>query len=724
MTLNNSKPVRYVTNTCILFFCCTSILTSSRVAEAGKNLLVPVKRDDGTDSAVYQKVIVTSALARLTKEVGEKGLPIDAFSFFYRLKTDDGKLDKQKDGKTYWRVGSPDGDPLGYICTTASVKNKNGSATEGIALREWNTRFVLDPQQVATKDRPFELLHPKKKDVMAIYEGVESAGDNRALAFVTGEPNADDEYPLVYYIGKIRTKAATESGIDDLGIDIALVLEMTDFMQAKWPVDENDANPPTTLSLLTDSIRAIAKESERSEKTRGRVAMALVQYQDTREEQDFVVDVASDFVLGSSKLENGIQKLRPKEIKGDWPEDGLAGIETSINKLKWRNNTTKHIILIGSMSVQTKKQGEQESQFGSTNNYVTDPDGRGAPSGFTPFRRIMGWSSTGHNLETIVKAAHRGGSTGLEAALGDKTLHAILLGEPIRGNGLNESEVLELKDLIDKGVKATNDEMRVFEDQYTHYRKWFPMKAQILQRTIAEGQYRELAENGVSGGKSRGLYINAAPTREGVMKTGSDIAESLETAFGVLESSLSGKLPAAGSEDPGVFGDPIVAIATAYINKLAETEAVEAVAAPVDKNGREVAVLKIFVFREELKRLGSTLDAMYDKFSPMTKRAGRQDVGKLLTELKQLVAGSAAGQEFNENTPLDRIIGDLPLKTPVLNTTAASIAKMPSEDYSRWVNQLRFARDRCKDLYDNGKWTKQTSGIGEEYGFLEKSRLP
>ena len=250
------------------------------------------------------------------------------------------------------------------------------------------------------------------------------------------------------------------------------------------------------------------------------------------------------------------------------------------------------------------------------------------------------------------------------------------------------------------------------------------MKAQILQRTIAEGQYRELAENGVSGGKSRGLYINAAPTREGVMKTGSDIAESLETAFGVLESSLSGKLPAAGSEDPGVFGDPIVAIATAYINKLAETEAVEAVAAPVDKNGREVAVLKIFVFREELKRLGSTLDAMYDKFSPMTKRAGRQDVGKLLTELKQLVAGSAAGQEFNENTPLDRIIGDLPLKTPVLNTTAASIAKMPSEDYSRWVNQLRFARDRCKDLYDNGKWTKQTSGIGEEYGFLEKSRLP
>ena len=102
MTLNNSKPVRYVTNTCILFFCCTSILTSSRVAEAGKNLLVPVKRDDGTDSAVYQKVIVTSALARLTKEVGEKGLPIDAFSFFYRLKTDDGKLDKQKDGKTYW----------------------------------------------------------------------------------------------------------------------------------------------------------------------------------------------------------------------------------------------------------------------------------------------------------------------------------------------------------------------------------------------------------------------------------------------------------------------------------------------------------------------------------------------------------------------------------------------------------------------------------------------
>ncbi len=718
MTLNNSKPVRYVTNTCILFFCCTSILTSSRVAEAGKNLLVPVNRDDGTDSAVYQKVIVTSALARLTKEVGEKGLPIDAFSFFYRLKTDDGKLDKQKDGKTYWRVGSPDGDPLGYICTTASVKDKNGSAKEGNALREWNTRFVLDPQQVATPDRPFELLHPKKKDVMATYKGVESAGDNRALAFVTGEPNADDEYPLVYYIGKIRTKAATESGIDDLGIDIAFVLEMSDFMQSKWPVDENDTNPPTTLSLLTDSVRTIAKESERSEKTRGRVAMALVQYQDTREEQDFVVDVASDFVLGSSKLENGIQKLRPKEIKGDWPEDGLAGIETSINKLKWRNNTTKHIILIGSMSVQTKKQGEQESQWGSTNNFLTDPDGRGAPPGFTPFRRRMGWSSTGHNMETIVKAAHRGGSTGLEAALGDKTLHAILLGKNIRGQLDNETW-----DLIDGVITKNSQELTAFFETWEGP-SLFVIKAQMLQRTIAEGQYRELAENGISGGKSRGLYIDAAPTREGVMKTGSDIAESLETAFGVLESSLSGKLPAAGSEEGNVFSNPIVAIATAYINTLAETEAVEAIATPVDKNGREVAKLKVFVFRKELKQLESTLDNLYEDFSPLTKRSDRQNVGEILTKLKRLVAESAAGQEFNENTPLDRIIGDLPLKTPVLNTTAASIAKMPSEDYSRWVNQLRFARDRCKDLYDNGKWTKQTSGIGEEYGFLEKSRLP
>ena len=130
------------------------------------------------------------------------------------------------------------------------------------------------------------------------------------------------------------------------------------------------------------------------------------------------------------------------------------------------------------------------------------------------------------------------------------------------------------------------------------------------------------------------------------------------------------------------------------------------------------------MFRKELKQLESTLDNLYEDFSPLTKRSDRQNVGEILTKLKRLVAESAAGQEFNENTPLDRIIGDLPLKTPVLNTTAASIAKMPSEDYSRWVNQLRFARDRCKDLYDNGKWTKQTSGIGEEYGFLEKSRLP
>lgn len=690
-------------------------------AHAGKDLLVPLR----PGSAVYQKVIVTSALSLLQPNPGEKGPLLDAFSIFYRLKTDDGQLELTKDGITYWRVGTSQGEPLGYINKTVTARDKDGKQVVGDAVKEWNTRFVIDPQGVATKDRPLIFLHPQKKDEYFRYEGVATTGkdDNRALAFITGEADENESYPVIYYVGKMRSKSANQSTLADVGVDIAFVLEMSDFMKAQWP----PPNGPSTLQLLTDSVREIALQAERSDKTRGKVSLALVQYQDTREEQDFVADIASDFTTRANDFEAGLSRLRPKDIKGDWPEDGLAGIDLAIKKLKWRPYTTKHIILIGSMSLQTEQKGRQVSQWGNVTNFITNPD-HVWDDGSTFREKSMGWSSTGHNLETICQAARRGGDTDFEGKLADKTLHAILLGKNIRA---------ELSDddwkAIDQVVNLPDDRLSAFLDAWKGP-ALFPIKAQMLQREIAERQFQEIAANGIRGGEPIGLYIDAAPTRKGVEDTASAVAAQVEKAFDALESfqvkGASGASVAASDKDK--IAKPLVEIARAYEAELAARDAAEAIASPSDTKGYDVGKVKVFVFRREIKDLESTLDRLHTKFAPLTNRAQRANVADILEELKRLIASSATGQVFDENTPLDRIVGDLPLKTPVLSTTAAAIAKMPSEDYSRWVNQLEVAKKRCKDLYESGTWTVQETGMKQSsadkddlaFGFLEKSRLP
>lgn len=689
-------------------------------AHAGKDLLVPVR----PGSAVYQKVIVTSALSLLQPNPGEKGPLLDAFAIFFRLKTDDGQLELTKGGMTYWRVGTSQGEPLGYINKTVTAKDKDGKQVVGDAVKEWNTRFVIDPQGVATKGRPLIFLHPQKKDEYFRYEGVATTGkdDNRALAFITGEADENDSYPVIYYVGKMRSKSTNDSTLDDVGIDIAFVLEMSDFMKEQWPPPDG----PSTLRLLTDSVREIAKQAERSDKTRGKVSLALVQYQDTREEQDFVADVASDFVTRATDFEAGLSRLRPKDIKGDWPEDGLAGIDLAIKKLKWRPYTTKHIILLGSMSLQTQPKGRQVSQWGNTANFITNPDARDDDG--TCFRDRMGWSSSGHNLDTIAEASRRGGDTDFEGKLADKTLHAILLGKNIRAM-LSDDDWKA----IDQVVNLPDDRLSAFLDAWKGP-AIFPIKAQMLQREIAERQYQELAANGIRGGDPIGLYIDAPPTRQGVEQTAFTIAARIEKAFEVLESFQVNGAAAAEAAPNGQnqFSKPLVEIAQAYQAELASRDAAEAIASPSDAKGYDVGKVKVFVFRREIKDLESTLDRLHTKFAPLTNRAQRANVADILEELKRLIASSATGQVFDENTPLDRIVGDLPLKTPVLSTTAAAIAKMPSEDYSRWVNQLEVAKKRCKDLYESGTWTVQETGMKQSstdkdelaFGFLEKSRLP
>lgn len=189
-----------------------------------------------------------------------------------------------------------------------------------------------------------------------------------------------------------------------------------------------------------------------------------------------------------------------------------------------------------------------------------------------------------------------------------------------------------------------------------------------------------------------------------------------------FENSLR-DLPA---ETDGKIAARVVEITEAFKKQLEDKESVRVLGAPINEKGNEVAKLKILVFKSELRRLLSSLDNL-GELRKKTKRSERQDATLLLKELKAAVASAAAGQAFTftEDTMLAALIGDLPLRTPVLATTAKQLSAMSSEDFERWIGQLDYAKKRCQTLLDDGdQWTQHKGGIGSEFGFVEQSRMP
>ena len=719
----------------IIFLLSVSIallITSGTDAKGDTSLLVNAKREDGSESLILQKVLVTSASASLVATPGEKGgQPLDPFTIFFRLKTDSGALEQKSGKDTYWRVGDEEGNPAGWIKTKAPFKTDDGELVFGPAVKEWNTRLVLDPQAIATRDKPLELLDPTSKEVMIPFRGAIDSGSGRALAFVLGEANEDEEFPCEFFIGRERS-GNEPMDIQDLGIDIAFVLEMSDFMLWKW----TDDGSVTGLSLLRDTVTDIVSKVSNSPKAEGRVRFASVLYQDAmganveaREknpnlepapEAPIYADphVLSDFDQGGSGLTSALAGTRAIPIGGDWREDGLAGISKAVNELSWRKESSKHVILIGQGAFQIFPRGEQVSDC--------DDDGR-HPMGYNQYQKpneYYGWSSTGKNISDIISMT-QGSGKDLDAVLQRKVLHAILVGRP--PETLTDPDLLRLSNEAPRWSEqefenwlneSTSNEMaQARVDLYQIFLSRFNAK---VNRARAEKEYAELSRNGLLN-ESLGIYDPAEPTLDGVKAAGDRLTVAVVESFEALEKSLSNETP----EGKGKIAARVVEIAEAFKSQLSDKESVTVLGAPINEMGQEVAKLKLLVFRRELERLESLLDLLYSDFRPMTKRSERQDAAAVLNKLRAAVATAAAGQEFDDNTKLTDVIGDLPLRTPVLATTARAIAAMPSEDFERWLGQLEFAKKRSRDLLDNSdRWEKHTGGIGSEFGFIEQSQMP
>lgn len=668
---------------------CSLLALQPVQAKDGKEMLVPVIVD-GKPSAILQKVIVINKNARLLESPGSrKNSRLKPCQIFYRMKADDGSLEIQSGTNTFWRVGDSEGNEKGWI--------------DKAFLTVWNTRFVLDPLGVASSDKPFKLFDAKSHEEMA---KIEAGVGEYSLAFVMDKPQDDEEFPVGVYIGPI-SEAADESDEDSLGIDIAFVLEMTDFALLDWGTGRKN------VERFQDLIAKFVEDANSRESVKGRVRCAVVQYQDTAGAAATppafpAPQIVSDFTASGPDLSRDLGGLTPKNIGGDWPEDGLAGIALAVDGLKWKEHSTKHVVLMGSGSVQDKTKGNQVSMFGSENNPITEPDDGVSRKGMIPY----GWSSTGLDVRGIIaKASQARNMAGSEVdgLKGLKTLHAVLLGEPplpipeeIRGLVdqllvLNEEQLLnEINERADP--RACLDALCFFAS----------MKIAMESRSRAEKQYRDISANG---GGLAGIYFAAPPTQEGTERAARLLLDKVAKAFEDMEAAFGGAEVRTTNE----FSQSLVTIAQKYREQYKEKTVMSGLAYTRNDDGKEVAKLKLLVYRHEVERLKSTLDSILRNFESMDAKQ-KKDVGETLETLQRAVAGGAAGQAFDEKTTLASVIGDLPMKTPVLATTAKAIASMSSDEFTDWMDQLRFGISRCDALLK--------SQFKADFAFLEQSQLP
>ena len=669
----------------IIFLLSVSIallITSGTDAKGDTSLLVNAKREDGSESLILQKVLVTSASASLVATPGEKGgQPLDPFTIFFRLKTDSGALEQKSGKDTYWRVGDEEGNPAGWIKTKAPFKTDDGELVFGPAVKEWNTRLVLDPQGIATREKPLELLDPQSKEVMIPFRGAIDSGSGRALAFVLGESNEDEEFPCEFFIGRERS-GNEPMDIEDLGIDVAFVLEMSDFMFWDWSPEKNGSI--TGLALVRDTVNEIVKEVQKSPKAKGRVRFSVVAYQDVNGSNIAAINenpnlklaqqtprfadpkIVTDLTSSADQFESALAGLTNDQIGGDWPEDGLAGILKALTSLNWRSQSSKHVILLGQGALQIYPRGQQRSQY--------DADGK-HPQGYNQTQSVneyYGWSSTGKNIPDIVEVA-KGSGSDLESILQRKVIHSILVGTPLDEFDEEMQEIMDTAPYwsdaeLENRVNNAADPDAFVAAIYSVNR----IQAEKVNRQRAEIHYSELAKNGLIN-EILGIYYPAEPSLEGVKSSGQMLKKALVESFEALEDALSNQTP----EGEGKIAARVVEIAEAFKSQLRDKESVTVLGAPINEMGQEVAKLRLLVFRRELERLESLLDLLYSDFRPMTKRSERQDAAEVLNKLRAAVATAAAGQEFDDNTKLTDVIGDLPLRTPVLATTARAIAAMP-----------------------------------------------
>lgn len=696
-------------------------------AHAGEDLLIPVKGKDGKPSPLFQKVVVTSDYAKLCKQGPgcASGDPVEPYSIFYKLKTSAGT--EEQDG--WVRVGDSKGNPIGWIQRT----NAKGEAV----LKDWATRFVLEPNE-PTPDREFRVTTEKA----TLKLNVVPAGKRR-FAFITSASDTKGSDEADYDVFVCTASVQSERGAlaaearknENLKLEVVFVIEGTDFLLNK--LDD---------MLVGDAIKKVilgcVSEIEADSTLKDAARLGIVEYQDKSPKATLKSPRVTCPLTGDmGKVRSALANLTPVAIEGDFAEDVLGGLRVAVDDAGWDPLSCKHIVLLGVASAQLYPQGQSPGNFPGRNNEIT----RKAPP---PEER--GWNGAGLSIDQLIARANPQGGSADDKARSQRTFHAVRITKPIRTELIDQlvrdasfergkasqvvdfaaANVRSVLDASDANFQAALEQaaeavVRFAGDELNPgpvIRIGAMVNAFDVDEQLALSQYRTIAANDDIEGLFEAVPPQAAELERVAGKLKASLAEAFDTLAKIRDRSIDGVEDLQGA---GAFAQTFYSVVGANEDRFKLQPVEEGRSRTRAEDGREVAKRKVMVGRDELQKLRARLDSIYSIFSKKVAKKDRQSVNDTLDELKQAIAGAAAGQ-IVATTNLQDVITDLPLTTDVLRITPEQIATFSSDRFKAWLDGLKRSIDRAQTLLDRkDNWLPLSSlAAADEVSFLLLTELP
>ena len=695
--------------------------------------IVKVTRD-GRETTLSQKLITVKANTPVWQDAAGSGKAeyVGAFNIFFHAKSDDGKIESL--GK--YRIADEKGKPLGWV----KVED----------VQPWGTRFAITPN-VPNGQNKFEVQ--LDAGGQAIYDPEDIPSTAAAYSFITGPSkgtgsNAEDDgpFPVCFCIAESGSSGATAEAnqIANMQLEIVFVIENADFLLAEFGEKQ-----------LIEDVKKLAREfAELAQKDVGSrvpTRFGLVTFQDTNERaRDKRPVVVQPLTNQISEWRSKMLALNPVAIGADWPEDGLSGVDAALSSsMGWSENSSKHIVVMGYGAFQTENRGEGGKPF---SHFMAWRDDRGSDIWKDlGWDKYFGYNSSGQSIGDIHERAFpRGGATGTNLRQ-SYHLHAIRIGETqeqfskrIYGEELH-ADLMEMNAKVRKALKDSSDDEIIGawlegdsplnKDTTLTFRDvlnsiWNYDRADHYDN-LAANQFRQLA----NGGDVQGYFASVEPTDSAVSKAVDDLQARVSAAIAVIGDVAAGKIDDVMKDSqasPGTeFSKPIFRIVNSSMKdgEIIEKPVQTGVAVVrSEATGRLVGNKVIMVSQNELTRLASAFNSLYEQFDRRRSRAERQDVSGVLDELKTSLAVASAGQKIDSGTQLSQLITDLPLRTTALSMTANDIAVMGTQDFEAWLEEIKLAEQRTRLLLndDAGRWISISSlgNAKDRYAFPKVADLP
>tara|TARA_R110002049_G_scaffold251918_5_gene426360 strand:+ start:1138 stop:3165 length:2028 start_codon:yes stop_codon:yes gene_type:complete len=662
------------------------------------DLLVRALDRNGKATALYEKLVVVSGVATLSATPTSTGEPIEPWAIFFHLKSNDGSA-APVNGKS--RVGDSAGNPVGWI--------------DAKHLKTWNTRFILDPIE-PQRNRKFvvQVNGGGRAEQNATPEG------KRRYALILDQPKEekgdDTQYPIVVYAGNVQgtgeqgALARQRNELSSVKLEIMFVIESSDFMFL-----ENKEEGKSRLQYIKDSIRDLIADLRQDDAVGKAVRLGFAEYKDSVPLASFTSRLTCDLTNNYDQFSRSLDEMSASKLKDDWPDDVISGLNEAVSNANWSENSVKHIVLLGKTSCQLHEKGQNPPESGATGK-VDD-----LLSEFIE----KGYNKTGMSINRLIaKGRPQGGSSRIRSA---KMFHALHFDEDIYERIDNPDKIREAVAKVDEIIRPLTKEqlLEVLKDEQAFFviNTFHSLKVIEHQRKLALSQYQTIAKNN---DEADGLFMAVEPNSKAAQLAVGSLSQKIKGTFDLLKKARDGQGMPSQNRNNNEISQPLFTLVGAAAEKFKDQPVIEGTATTRNENGRQISVKKVMVSRQELRRLRSTMDSLHTKFRNKTSKADRQDVGSILTTMKEIIAETSAGQKMNAKTKLKDLITDLPLRTAALDTSAADLALMSTDSFKEWLDRIESAVFRIDDLLNAEQdWLSLSDqAVNDEFTFLRLSELP